>query len=201
MKIKELTFVVFDFEATYNSSIGYHEIIEIGACKLEKGTLKVIDSFSTLVKPSSSIITPIVLKTGITDLMVKNSPTIEQIWEQFWIFCQNSVMVGHQVGFDKGVIEKTTNNKNLKKINAVFLDTLGFTKKLYPNEDSYSLDNLSKKYNVENTANHRAIGDALTTAYIFQAIMNEMQSTFGYDTIEQIDDFLNKKDPRQTSLF
>ena len=73
-------FVVFDIETTGFSSKN-DKIIEIGAVKI-KG-YEIIDRFSCFVNPQDSIPYKITELTGITDEMVENEPTIDEILPEF----------------------------------------------------------------------------------------------------------------------
>lgn len=89
------TYVVFDLETTGLSPVN-DRIIEIGAVKMCGG--KVTDRFSTFVNPQIPIPFNIESLTGISDSMVENAGTIEEILPDFLEFCNGAVMVAHNAG-------------------------------------------------------------------------------------------------------
>lgn len=97
------TYVVFDLETTGLSPVN-DRIIEIGAVKMCGG--KVTDRFSTFVNPQIPIPFNIESLTGISDSMVENAGTIEEILPEFLEFCKGAVMVAHNAGFDVGFIKE-----------------------------------------------------------------------------------------------
>lgn len=95
------SYVVFDIETTGFNSVN-DRIIEIGAVRVVEGEIK--ETFSEFVNPERPIPYKITQLTTITDDMVKDAGTIEEILPQFLKFCEGSVLVAHNAGFDTGFI-------------------------------------------------------------------------------------------------
>ena len=76
-------FVVFDIETTGFSSEN-DKIIEIGAVKIENG--EIVDRFSEFVNPECKIPYKITELTGITDEMVRDADSIDEILPKFLEF-------------------------------------------------------------------------------------------------------------------
>lgn len=93
------SYVVFDIETTGFNSVN-DRIIEIGAVRVVEGEIK--ETFSEFVNPERPIPYKITQLTTITDDMVKDAGTIEEILPQFLKFCEGSVLVAHNAGFDTG---------------------------------------------------------------------------------------------------
>ena len=104
------SYVVFDIETTGFNSVN-DRIIEIGAVRVVEGEIK--ETFSEFVNPERPIPYKITQLTTITDDMVKDAVTIEEILPQFLKFCEGSVLVAHNAGFDTGFIRE--NAKRLKR--------------------------------------------------------------------------------------
>ncbi|MBQ6632105.1 MAG: PHP domain-containing protein, partial [Romboutsia sp.] len=102
---KELsqTFVVFDIETTGFSNTN-DKITEIGAVKIQN--FKVVDRFSELINPQKDISYKIQELTGITNDMVKDKPTIEEVLPKFIEFIGDSVLVAHNAEFDMSFISE-----------------------------------------------------------------------------------------------
>ncbi|HSH36824.1 exonuclease domain-containing protein, partial [Schnuerera sp.] len=86
------TFVVFDIETT-GLSPKNDMITEIGAIKIVNG--KIVDEFSQLINPERPIPNRIIKITGITDEMVKDKPTIDEVLPDFERFIDGAVLVAH----------------------------------------------------------------------------------------------------------
>ena len=105
------SYVVFDIETTGFSEIE-DRIIEIGAVKVENG--EITDRFSAFVNPEIPIPFEIINLTGITDEMVMEANTIEKVLPEFLAFCEGSVLVAHNAGFDVGFIKQKAKKVMLK---------------------------------------------------------------------------------------
>ena len=104
------SYVVFDIETTGFNSVN-DRIIEIGAVRVIGGEIK--ETFSEFVNPECPIPYKITQLTTITDGMVKDAGTIEEILPQFLKFCEGSVLVAHNAGFDTGFIHENAKRLNL----------------------------------------------------------------------------------------
>lgn len=94
-------FVVIDTETTgLNKS--RDKIVEIAAVRFKNG--KATEIFETLVNPGKAIPADVSDINHITDDMVADCPTIEQIMPAFDRFVGASAVVGHNLDFDLGFI-------------------------------------------------------------------------------------------------
>lgn len=118
------SYVVFDIETTGFNSVN-DRIIEIGAVRVVEGEIK--ETFSEFVNPERPIPYKITQLTTITDDMVKDAGTIEEILPQFLKFCEGSVLVAHNAGFDTGFIRENAKRLNLP-YNHTVVDTLGLAR-------------------------------------------------------------------------
>lgn len=159
--IMDNTFVVFDVETT-GLDASNCEIIEVGACKVEKGVITKI--FQSLVKPKRSIPEMITKITSIDNFMVKDSPPIEQVLVDFALFAKDCVLSGYNVGFDMGFIKNAG-----KEIGIVFEnrveDVMIFAREKMV-IGNYTLKNVANHLNVSLNNAHRALNDALATANV-----------------------------------
>jgi len=200
IKIHELTYVAFDLEATCHPSLGYHEIIEIGAVKLDSKTLNVTVSFEKLIRPSTPIIKPIIEKTGITDELVKGAVSINDIWDEFRDFLGDAILVGHKVFLDIGILKKTAEREGLKLINNPALDTFRLAKRLYPREKSYGLEHFQKILGLKITT-HRARADAYVTGVLFKHLVQKLEHEYGISDYKELWNFCYSQNPLQSKLF
>lgn len=95
--------VAIDIETT-GLSEERDAIIEIGAVRF-KGH-RVEDEWSTLVNPNRHIPEFISALTGISDVEVRNAPRFREVAEELEAFVGNSPVVGHNVRFDLGFLDR-----------------------------------------------------------------------------------------------
>lgn len=157
------SYVVFDIETTGFNSVN-DRIIEIGAVRVVEGEIK--ETFSEFVNPERPIPYKITQLTTITDDMVKDAGTIEEILPQFLKFCEGSVLVAHNAGFDTGFIRENAKRLNLP-YNHTVVDTLGLARCLMGHLGKFTLDNICKHLNIILETHHRAVDDATATGKIF----------------------------------
>lgn len=183
-KIRELKFVALDLEATYSKPIRRHEIIEIGACRLEPGTLNIISSYNTLVRPLYPIISPIKQKTGLTDEIVSKAKPISEIWDEFLNFLQDAILLVYKT-IDIGILQRTAEAYRLPPINNSFFDIFRLVKRLYPNEPSYSLEHFRKLLKISKIS-HRAGADAQVTALLFKHLVDILENKYKIFEYEEL---------------
>lgn len=158
------TYVVFDIETT-GLSKEKEMITEIGAVKVADG--KIIDRFSTFVNPQRPISAEITKLTGITDDMVKDAPTIENILPEFLKFCEDTVLVAHNASFDTGFIRIAAERAGLGELHHTIVDTLELARALLPELNKHKLDIVCEHLGVTLNGHHRAVNDAEATAEAF----------------------------------
>jgi len=158
------TYVVFDIETT-GLSKEKEMITEIGAVKVADG--KIIDRFSTFVNPQRPISAEITKLTGITDDMVKDAPTIENVLPEFLKFCEDTVLVAHNASFDTGFIRIAAERAGLGELHHTIVDTLELARALLPELNKHKLDIVCEHLGVTLNEHHRAVNDAEATAEVF----------------------------------
>lgn len=180
------SYVVFDIETTGFNSVN-DRIIEIGAVRVVEGEIK--ETFSEFVNPERPIPYKITQLTTITDDMVKDAGTIEEILPQFLKFCEGSVLVAHNAGFDTGFIRENAKRLNLPYDHTV-VDTLGLARCLMGHLGKFTLDNICKHLNIILETHHRAVDDATATGKIFVEFISMLKEKDITD-LDQVNEFAN----------
>ena len=180
------SYVVFDIETTGFNSVN-DRIIEIGAVRVIGGEIK--ETFSEFVNPECPIPYKITQLTTITDGMVKDAGTIEEILPQFLKFCEGSVLVAHNAGFDTGFIHENAKRLNLPYDYTV-VDTLGLARCLMGHLGKFTLDNICKHLNIILETHHRAVDDATATGKIFVEFISMLKEKDITD-LDQVNEFAN----------
>ena len=101
-KIEANGLVVFDVETTGLSPMRGHRIIEIGAVRLEKGTITT--SFHSLIACGRPISKGAQRVHGITGDMLSGRPPPEGVFVDFRAFIGKSVLVAHNTRFDRSFL-------------------------------------------------------------------------------------------------
>lgn len=157
------TFVVFDLETTGFSNKN-DKITEIGAVKVEN--FKVVDRFSQLINPEKDISYKVQELTGITNDLIKDKPTIEEVLPKFVEFIGDSVLVAHNADFDMGFMQQKCREQNIEFKNTS-VDTLTLARTLLPHMKRFRLNLIAKELGIPLLNHHRAVDDAEATAHIF----------------------------------
>ncbi len=165
--------VVLDFEST-GLSTATARIIEIGAVKLDKGT--VVDEFEELVDPGEPLKPKITEVTGITDVMLSGKPTAEVLLPKLMEFIGDCPIAAHNSAFDGALLRAELKRLGRSYENPV-LDTLTYARKLYPELKSFKLKNLCKHLGVSLKNAHRAVHDATATAHCLARMFEETRET------------------------
>ena len=196
LTIEEASFLIVDLETT-GLNPENSEIIEIAALRVEDGI--VVDKFHTLVKPSIGFIPPFITKlTGITNALVVDKPTIEQVFPHFLKFSENSIIVAHNAQFDMSFLNSVSYQITGKSIQNPVLCTQNLAKRLFPDLPSKSLVNLAYHFNIPYNKKHRALEDALVTFELFKKIVDYLYR-FNINKVMDLVRLSNGKDLNQTS--
>lgn len=145
------------------------KIIEIGAVKVRAG--KITDSFETFVAPERKLEQHIVELTGITDKMLENAPSKEEVIPKFLEFAGEDILLGHSVLFDYSFIKRAAVNCKLS-FERQGIDTLKIARKFLPDLESRSLGFLCTHYQIEHSA-HRAMADAVATVSLYKKLCEQ----------------------------
>ena len=159
-------YVAFDFETT-----GLNipcKIIEIGAVKVINGEM--IEKYQTLVNPCCNLPSIITQITNITDEMLKGKPTIEEVLPDFVDFIGDYTLVAHNAPFDTKFLRHYARLIDVD-INNEVIDTLKLCRKYLPEIREqglrYRLGDVASFLSIPEQTYHRALGDAVTAAYLY----------------------------------
>ena len=157
-------FVVYDFETT-GIDPQNDEIIEIGALKIEKGVFTQV--FTALINPKKHIPESATKVNRITDEMVANCFYIEQVIQDFYLFCKDCQMVGYNnISFDSQFLLNAGRKVGID-FNNTQLDAFVMAKQKLNGLHNYKLGTVAKYLEVNLVDAHRALNDVLATAEVF----------------------------------
>ncbi|AXJ01430.1 DNA polymerase-3 subunit epsilon [Cyclonatronum proteinivorum] len=195
-KLSELSFTVFDLETTgLNPSVG-DEIISFGGIRILNNKLLTHDTFDALCKPARPVSPESTAIHGITNEMLAGKPPVTEILPAFHAWCENSVLVGHNIAFDLRFLKLLEKRSGLV-FNQPALDTLLLSSVLFPDAEAHGLETLCAKFGITVKGRHSALGDAIATAEVF-AYLIPLLADRGITTLAQARDL--SKDSHFTML-
>jgi DNA polymerase III epsilon subunit len=181
--LTNVTFVAFDLETT-GFSPSASRIVQIGAVKLKNH--RVLEQKEWLVNPGVSIPWFVQNVHGITDKMVKDSPSFEQVYPEFVAFAGDAILLAHNARFDIRFILAETRRSNLHAPKNSVLDTLALARAVYPDAPRHSLQPLLQHLGSRKTKYHRALVDARHVATLFLAALRKTESAKTLEDVTEL---------------
>ena len=181
---EELTFTVFDTETTGFRVSTTDRLIEIGAVKVKGLEVQEVDKFHTYANPKRQISREIIELTGISNEMVEDAPESYEAISDFFKFVEShesTCLVGHYLSFDMLVFKSELKREKLTFKKPTTIDTLDFIGYIAPSFDMRDLERYAMAFGTRIYERHTALGDALTTAYLFVELLWQFKNR-GYNT-------------------
>jgi DNA polymerase III subunit epsilon len=132
---------------------------------------EVVDTYQTLLNPGHPIPPFIVGLTGISDDMVAQAPTFDEVAHHVQAITDGAIFVAHNVSFDFNFLKKEFGWLDLD-FHRRTLCTVRLSRKIFPGLPSYSLGKLCRSLEIPVTGRHRAHGDALATTTLFGRLLH-----------------------------
>ncbi len=185
-------YAILDIETTGGK---YNEegITEIAIYKFDGH--EVVDQFISLVNPERPIQPFVANLTGINTKMLRNAPKFYEVAKRIVEITTDCVVVAHNASFDYRIL-RTEFSRLGFDYERHSLCTVELSKKLIPDQKSYSLGKLVRGLGIPLSDRHRANGDALATVKLFKLLLAKdlekeiITETVRADTKRQIDDKL-----------
>jgi len=154
-----------DIETT-GFSPRFSEIIEIGAVKFRG--FRIIDKFSSFLKPAGRIPPGITSFTGIRDSDVVNAPDRREVLKKFRDWISDFPLVFHNAPFDTLFINSEFRKFIGSGLENKIQDTLAISRRALPSQ-SHKLESLKNFFDIKSVS-HRALADAETTFKIYNIL-------------------------------
>jgi DNA polymerase-3 subunit epsilon len=172
--LSDLAYTVFDTETTGLDPASGDEIVSVGAVRVVNGRLLRHETFERLVDPRRTVPARSVAVHGITTDMLRGQPTLDVVLPEFARFAQDTVLVGHNVGFDMSFLRLKEAQTGVRFTKPV-LDTLLLDAALHPDHERHSLEAIAARLGVGVVGRHTALGDALMTGEVFVRLLMLLQ--------------------------
>lgn len=148
------SYIMLDLETTgLNRSA---EILEIGMIKVRDR--KAVATFSAFVRPSASVPPFITRLTGITDDMVKDAASLEEVMPWVEEFMEGLPVLAYNAGFDLGF---------LQGIHPAWQDVLALARGAYPQLPSHKLSAVASSLHLR-CGTHRALDDCVAAMDVYE---------------------------------
>jgi len=142
------------------------EIIEIGAVRFSG--FKVIDRFSSLLKPSGRISSEISALTGISNIELEGAPERVETLRRFRQWIGNDTLIFHNAPFDTSFIDAEFRKYTGGALVNNVIDTLPISRSALPSQ-SHKLEHLKDHFGITADA-HRALPDAETARKLYMIL-------------------------------
>lgn len=106
------------------------------------------------------------LKLGISQEMLIGKPQVWDVLKQVKSIAGGSALVAHNASFDKRFIMRAAKGCRIELSNS-WIDTLEIARKFLPHIGSHKLENVASELRLEGSRYHRALDDAMMTAFIY----------------------------------
>ena len=173
LPLRNIPIAVLDVETTGASADLGHRVIEIGIVRYENG-LKVAE-YERLIDPQRGISGGVIALTGITPQMVSGQPTFAQQFDAMVPLLRGAVLLGHNVRFDLSFLAREFRRcgVEMERVleNAPVLDTVRIARRRF-GRGGNGLQRLCRNLGYEPPVAHRALPDAITTAFVFEKLID-----------------------------
>jgi len=149
----------------------YSEIVEIGAVRFAING-KVIDEYSSLIKPLKPIPPDATAINGITNAMVSSAPYWTEKMPEFYDFIAGSLIIAHNAPFDLSFLQFYGMVNTCPFPDSFIADTLIISREIFPHFPKHALVELAGNLNIPTTGMHRSLADARACMEIFLKAFN-----------------------------
>ena len=162
--LDEVVMTVLDCETT-GLDPNVDAVVSVAAVHVVRG--RVADHvLDRLVDPARPIPRTATAVHGLADADVAGQPPLAHVVPELRRFAADSVVVGHDVGFDLAFLSAAG-----FAASGPVLDTLLLAEVCQPGASRYGLEDVATRLGVAVEARHSALGDAVTTARVLVALL------------------------------
>ena len=190
-------YISFDLETT-GLNPDKDQITEIAACRFVNGEFT--EEYTTLINPGIPIPKNITALTGISNKMVEESPSINDVLPEFLEFVGSTPLVAQNINFDYSFITKNLSTERSPLLDNPLYDTLSLARGFIYFHNSFNLGSLCDYYGIKIENAHRAGADALCTGKLFAYLIQETLSK-PLTLIQRIDNLFGNANVYNYNLF
>lgn len=157
--------VVLDTETT-GFSFNHDELIQIAAARMRFG--EIVEWYVTFVNPGKEIPDEVAYLTNIHDEDVADAPDPDTALAGLVGFVGDSIVVAHNVGFDRTFVTKRAAGASLKS--NIWIDSLDLARIALPRLNSHRLLDLVRAFGGADST-HRADDDVAATCLVYRILL------------------------------
>jgi DNA polymerase-3 subunit epsilon len=171
------TLVILDFETTGLSPDMGDRAIEIGAVRLVNG--EVVERFQELMNPGRRVSAFIEDYTGISNEMLVDVDSCEQVMARFADFIGDDNLIAHNASFDKRFLDAELARIG-RRYSGDFSCSLLLSRRIFQDAYSHKLGELVQYKNIPSDGGfHRALFDSEMTAKVWMAMLEDIGERYG----------------------
>jgi len=191
----DVPFVVFDLETSGAAPSTGAAVTEIGAVKVLGGS--VVSEFQTFVNPGHYLSDFITSLTGITDSMLAQAPTIDQVLPTFLDFLgpdRETVLVAHNAPFDMSFMKAAALAHEYEWPEYKVVDTARVARYVLDRDEvpNCKLSTLAPFFGSTTSPSHRALDDARATVDVLHGLFERL-GTHDVTTLDQLLQFKRRR--------
>lgn len=175
-KVAATAYTVLDVETS--GTVG--DLTEIAALRVRDGLITA--TFQTLVKPTNEIKKVVKELTGITGEIVREAPTLSQVWPSLVAFLKKDILVGHSLDMDLMHLALAADQMGQPRIYGPYIDTNALAHRVLSEVEpgrKYSVEALCDRYHLPCHEFHRAKADCFAEKLLFETLVKEGEKACG----------------------
>ncbi len=179
--IADTRFVVFDTETT-GLDLRKDRILSIGALEVKNRQIALNQQFECLIQQAATGTQSSIVVHGLLVNSVENGCSEAEAMQAFVSYIKDAILVGHHIGFDLAMMNKTLQPLVGGHLKNKALDTAGlairfehFSQIYQVLPAQYSLDKLCERYQIRLSDRHTSAGDAFITAILFIKLLARLE--------------------------
>ena len=179
--IDEVEFIVLDTETT-GLDHRHDRVVSFGGIALSGQSIRIKDCVDWKVRgdlPSSSGSIEV---HGLLNTDLESGMSEDLFVERLVRYVGHKVLVGYRPGFDMSILNRMVRQYTGGRLDNLTLDVFDLGMRIdYPvkpqfvNPEPYRLDAQCRRYDIENSGRHTAIGDAFATALLLLRQLEELK--------------------------
>jgi DNA helicase-2/ATP-dependent DNA helicase PcrA len=165
--------VVFDVETT-GLSASHDEVVEIAAITLQDG--RPVGFFHEYIQNTKPVGASEWVHGFSDDFLQAKGKPAPEVYAKFRDFTRGALLVGHNVGFDVGMVTAHARRAGLILTRYPWEDTWDLAVRLKPSVPNFKLETLCQHFNLATRSTHHALDDTKATVELLVTLLPQLES-------------------------